>query len=682
MTRPRLVGPNDADTLARIRAAFSGAVDGKSAFLEVRDDTSCDAWIRLGAVTLHVPPPDDEAGTEDPALDAIVNGYFEWRLPGYTELAEMLRSALADTESEKLQDDDLERILDHFAYVIVRVGLAHPIFDPDVIAGLPPRAPITIVADTSSVAQGALDFVARHLHPIARLKVPAVTHMELLTHVNNYFTTRRKSSGSLAPRKRARALRSRALGLGGQRAVLRLELHTDAELERAGHPGDPLRGIVAKDPEFPEYETIHRSFADRLIFETACDQQRLLPPGHRIAILTADEGLARMALAEGVLCWFYRSPKLDSYAGTTLVGTHFSPLSGELLTVPLPRLLWELAMTYGHARLVPDSGVEVDACEFVTTGPDLPWQPLYARDDLIWLMGRPTATTPPPRADAPTPATPAPPRQQGGARAQSSSSPSPSYVVSPPRLLTLMSALAAKREMKLAQAMQAMEVTSESTFRQYKNFLAAGGLSRATRTTIEVTDEFDSVYEALVRRDISALATALRAIPSFSEFETTLAAARVITKASKLSVRPKARASYAQLAELAGLALSIPGVGIVCTDAMPSAQEFAAMAVAAYDAARRGDRYALTGAWLECLAKDHGIHPVVARRRLEEARTAGVLDRFVEGSTPERRFDDHVLQVLETKDRVPIVAQVFLYHGDFLIPGQAGVSIRVEERPR
>ena len=85
---------------------------------------------------------------------------------------------------------------------------------------MPFRRSTTIVADTSGALQGGLDFVARHLHPAARVKVPAIVQMEIVNFADRFLSGRR------ATRTRPTDLLiDHLLSQGGQRVLLRLELH-------------------------------------------------------------------------------------------------------------------------------------------------------------------------------------------------------------------------------------------------------------------------------------------------------------------------------------------------------------------------------------------------------------------------------------------------------------------------
>ena len=87
--------------------------------------------------------------------------------------------------------------LEAIARIASRIGLIRPIFDAHVVAELPFRRPATVVADTSSVLQGALDFVATYLQPMARIKVPAVLHMEVVNQADRFLSTRRRGANTL-----------------------------------------------------------------------------------------------------------------------------------------------------------------------------------------------------------------------------------------------------------------------------------------------------------------------------------------------------------------------------------------------------------------------------------------------------------------------------------------------------
>jgi hypothetical protein len=132
------------------------------------------------------------------------------------------------------------------------------------------------------------------------------------------------------------------------------------------------------------------------------------------------------------------------------------------------------------------------------------------------------------------------------------------------------------------------------------------------------------------------------------------------------------------LGEVTEICAPVFGRGLFATLNRPTVEEFAPIALTRFSELDRGEGLVATGAWLETLIALDGIHPEVARARLNDASAQGLLRRTTEGSTTERRFDNHIVHVLRTKAGKPIVEQVRLYRGDYLIPGKSSTSLRVE----
>ena len=164
------------------------------------------------------------------------------------------------------------------------------------LSRMPFRRTVSVVADTSAVLQGGIDFVALHLTPAARITIPAVVHMEILNLIDRYFSQRRAGKPS------AQMLLDHVASQGGQRVLLRLE--RDHQLERSRLGADPLRGIIQPDSDAEDkslgLQRVQRSFADRLVLETAIQRRDRVEPNHPVMLMTADQGQARMALAEGI----------------------------------------------------------------------------------------------------------------------------------------------------------------------------------------------------------------------------------------------------------------------------------------------------------------------------------------------------------------------------------------------
>jgi hypothetical protein len=113
---------------------------------------------------------------------------------------------------------------------------------------------------------------------------------------------------------------------------------------------------------------------------------------------------------------------------------------------------------------------------------------------------------------------------------------------------------------------------------------------------------------------------------------------------------------------------------------VPSLTEFSQLALDSYRSLAKKEEYVLTGLWLETLAERHGIHPIRVRQMLNEARQAHMIERYTQGSTPETRYQKHVMHILEMDKGNPVIRSIYLYSGDFIIPGKSSVSIRIEEK--
>ncbi len=308
-----------------------------------------DKWVNVGAITLQPGGKYPENETRYDEYCAAKFGGFEWQLLSSEKLNDNITNALGDLKNkDRVQKAFREGLQD----VLRRTLLLWPIFDIQTIAKIPLQKPITVVTDTSAIHQGGLDFICRFLSPWVRIKVPAIVHMEIINQVDRYFATRRESQKKKKPV--VAALREHILSQGGQRTLLRLEF-SDAEIERGDLGADPLRGIVtpSSDPEDGnlKLQEIVRSFADRLILETARRFQTQVRPDHPLALITSDQGLARMTLAEGMDVFFFESRCFPKFDGKKLTGSLFHPFSQKIYTVPLTDVLWELAVSFGCLRL-------------------------------------------------------------------------------------------------------------------------------------------------------------------------------------------------------------------------------------------------------------------------------------------------------------------------------------------
>ena len=97
-----------------------------------------------------------------------------------------------------------------------------------------------------------------------------------------------------------------------------------------------------------------------------------------------------------------------------------------------------------------------------------------------------------------------------------------------------------------------------------------------------------------------------------------------------------------------------------------------------YNHLREASDWVATGQWLERLVSKEVIRPETARRKLQTCSELGLLKRIAEGFTPQTAHDRHTLRILDVARETPLVRTVYLYRGEFPIPGKASSSIKLE----
>jgi hypothetical protein len=571
------------------------------------------------------------------------------------------------------------------------LGLTHPVFDPLALAAMPFRRPTTIISDTSGVLQGGLSFVARNLHPAARLKIPAVVQMEIVNSSDRFLSNRRRGGKA----RKHDMLMDHVNSQAAQRVLLQLELHSSVELERTFLLGDPLRAAFKSDDE-KELKELNlsvpvRSYADRLILEAARQHQALVSPGHRVLLLTSDQGLARMAITEGLMPLYFRSAKAEALFGRTLTGSNLQPFDGQLVGRGLAEVLWELATIFGTARLVSPDG-----------------SPYQSQDDLLWLETNEGDSMPPPEGtplpEIPESNAPASVSQQSGGlrgtlrKAQERTEDPvaksvaagdaaeaeddahvPLYKMSVGSLFKLVEEL--DREQALTESRVAVIIDSQipSSLSDYRRFLASGGALEVREGTWRAGAGLRPISAALTNADAERLAEALEAMPAYASLRRTLRHAPRGAPFPTKEVFKRADSTYTALAEATLIGAGVHNLGFFPTSATPSDEEFVPLALEAYGRLSTEGVWASTGQWLEELIAKHGIHPIVARIRLQSAAERGLLQRFFEGSTTDTKLDRHAIRVLAVRHGVPFLKTEYLYRGDFLMPGSAGSSLRIVE---
>ena len=675
-----LLSPVQADPLAARVLETDGACE-----LWVSEDRAfSDEWLSLGEVSLVASDLSDAS-----PVKLVQQGAFEWQLPDLATAASDTSSLLgldkvanADkSRSEDARGRDQERLLratDEVASIATRIGFVHPRFDPAALEQMPFRRSTTVVVDTSGILQGALDFVARFLHPAARVKIPAIAQMEIANQADRFLRIRRLRS--VKPHLRLRELLEHLTSQGGQRALLRVELHADTEVERTYLLGDPLRSAFDTDSDRDLRElninSPIRSYADRLILEAARHHQAQSGPAHVVRLLTGDQGMARMAMAEGVRPLYFSATNATEVFGQRLSGQTLDPFSGHLRGVPLTTLVWELATAFGSARIRSHHNeLQVSAI-----GERLSWAPYHAEQDLLWcLQSQPSRTTAKPKTT-----TASPDRRAGTdtkpARAPARQDPSrrrgPSFLrFNVDRLFRLVCALDDRVEMSVAQVEEVLGSRAD----EYGRFLLSGGLVQLAPGIWTAGERTPFLSAALRNERVDEVREAFLEVPSFAAFADRL---RGLAPGEPLVPKDLGRGSmtYRVLGELTLICATVTSSRIYPTPNVPSPEEFSRIAWERYSSLdREGSGLVATGEWLEALIEADGIHPEVAWRQLDAASEAGLLRRSTEGSTTQLRFRDRVLHVLRTKSGLPVVEQVFLYRGDYLIPGKASVSLRIED---
>lgn len=713
MTDFKLASPRQAeDPLARAflsEAAVDVLVCEEKAFLPSE-------WLEMGSLQLFCA----DRGEAEDLKSAVRAGSFEWRVPSQQSVGDRLKVLLGIDklvgDKKTKAEERLPGIFQAMAGISLRTGLSWPRFDPAMIGELPFRRPATVVADTSGVIQGALAFVADYLHPTARIKIPAVLHMEVINQADRFMKAWR-SDGVRGETLLSEHLRSQPV----QRALLRLELRDDTEVERNPLFGDPLRNAFKEDRD-SEFKDLNlsvplKSYVDRMILEVARSHQSYVAPGHEVYLLTADQGLAKMAMAEGVRPLFFKAMSASQLFGQTLVGTLLHPFNGQRVARPLPNLLWELATAFGRVKLRRDG---VDLIEIAAIGSDLTWSSYHSVDDLLWLRAGTLPDWPERRnaspashiddvllgdaavADAEVDRTPAPSIGSGKSRDSKSKPTGKAKPAAPKRnkpsadtgvavaadiafqrftasgLIRLIDGLGGEQRLAEDSVGELVGLKSGSGIGDYRRFLQSGGFIDIVGDSWAATDRLNDLAASQRDYDVVRMRNLLEHAPSFQRFVELVAAAPVGEPVT-LGLPARAQTAYFGLGEVVGVVAPIPNEGHYPTLNVPSVQQFPPMALARFEQLGPTDGWVAVGEWLEALIRGDAIHPVIARDLLQEAHAANLIKRFTEGSTTNTRHDDHTLKVLQRSGGKAGVETVHLYRGDFLIPGKSSSSLRLQE---
>lgn len=644
-------------------------------------------FLPLGVITLY--PRESQSFTH--IKEAINLGMFEWHTPTADKASDEIKKSVKSAPRKSLPDHEISNILNILGSVAIRTHLRHPIFDAHVLRKMPFNQPTTLVCDTSAILSGALNFTSTYLIPAVRIKVPGVVHMELVNMADRFLKLMRSRPAGV---RALRLLNAHFLSQSGQRVLLQHELHSAVEMEHPFLLGNPLRAAFQKDDD-KELQGLQlsvsiTSYVDRMILETARQHRLQATTGHQLLLLTSDQGLARMALAEGINPLYFQSTNRDTFWGQHFTGVNYHPFTENLHSTSIPAILWDLATMAGTARLESTQGPK-RTLEVWATRSDLPWLPQHSREDLLWTGCSGSIPTPnsnstdPNQSDAQTadddielddteiPSMPRP-MQSNSHRSSEPNLLLLSFRVD--RMIALIDELDTQQELSIANVLKILGIRSVRA-REYWRFLESGNAVSLRGDSWFATPVLRSIAVAVRGRNMHEFRESLRSLQVFHALEAHFSKCEVGLEIS-LDRFGRARTSYSALAEITGLGARVYGSGFFATPRTPSSAKFCNIAIETYNHLRGSSDWVATGQWLERLVSKEGIHPETARRKLQTCSEQGLLKRITEGSTPQTAYDRHTLRVLDVAEGAPVVRTVYLYRGDFLIPGKASSSIKLE----
>ena len=314
----------------------------------------------------------------------------------------------------------------------------------------------------------------------------------------------------------------------------------------------------------------------------------------------------------------------------------------------------------------------------------MPWSPYHSMEDLLWCntsmvpsdkssvaVGHETVVAPEPE--------PVPQKDK----------PVSTHISEPTRKVTflrfdvgrlfrLICALDDNQAMTVEEIFEFLGTKNLRGINEYRRFLVSADLVSVEGEIWKVKPSLSRLSAALRNEWVREVHDVLLSAPSYAEFVSLIADLKIGQTLEYPQLRRGTR-TYRILGELTLTCVEIQGEGIYPTPTVPSATEFALLALRRYSELENGSDLVASGAWLESLIRNDGIHPEYARLRLNEASENGFLRRATEGSTMQVRQDNHKFHVLQAKSGIPIVVPIHLYRGDYLIPGKASVSLRIEE---
>jgi hypothetical protein len=234
-----------------------------------------------------------------------------------------------------------------------------------------------------------------------------------------------------------------------------------------------------------------------------------------------------------------------------------------------------------------------------------------------------------------------------------------------------------RQRLTVDEAVVAAGVKGKSALDDYRRFLSVGGLILLDGGEWVSTENSQQLAIALRHEDAARVSDLLMGSPAYALLKQRLKAAPVGTPFEPKEFT-RALTTFRTFAEVTNIAMQIAEEGIFPTFMVPNVHEFASIALKRFADLDHGDGLVSTGAWLEAIVRQDGVHPELSRSLLSEASSLGLLRRSTEGSTTDTRRDNHTFQALRTMDGRPVVQTVHLYRGDYLIPGKSSTSLRIE----
>lgn len=667
MNNPALRSQKDAERVIA-RLFVTGNKFGKCRITVKEPDAFKNGGMRVGEVSLQ--HSNDKQSLE--SVESLIGqGAFEWVVPSFEDTRRELMSLLTGSK-KPVTSFGAERIMRATSEVFVRAGLLHPIFDPQDIAEMPMGSSTSVVSDTSGVISGALDFVVRHF-PEVRVKVPAIVHMEIVNLANRFRSLQRDTRRQPDKARLAQLVIEHMKSQGAHRDLLRLELHSTTEVERTFLLGDPLRSAFQRDNDGDvqglNLNRVQREYADRLILESARHHQAQSGPNHKVRLLTSDQALANMSFAEGVRPVFFRPFPPVEFFGQRLTGQIFDPFSGYLNRISLTSILWELAVAFGEVSI---AGSNQNWLTIVSSVDDRPWSTFRVTKDLQWckdnLIHETTSTV---LSD------------QSYKRSSTGNLSEITYQrFNVNHLVKVIFWLGVKFKMSQLEIMNVVKTESFRGVEEIRRFLLAAGLIKVKRTGWVATDHIKSMSAALRNGSVVRFRQLLwQASASFRTYAEILDSLPIGSPVDGSTFR-RGYKTFGVLGEVMLLNATVHSRGIFPTPNNPGIRDFAEIAINRFLELKHDSELVPTGAWLESLIQNDGIHPEIARRCLDEASQDNLLRRSTEGSTTQYRNSDHVINVLRVSAGSPSIQVVHLYRGDYLVEGKGSVSIRIERPGR